>query len=551
MPTRRDWLKNVVWTASAAGLALPAHLLAQPAGGKKVAFLVGVDKYLKPGFRALTCCERDVVQLEGALRELGFSQIEVLLGSGTGTKRATKANIEQALQNLVKQLGQDDLIFVMLSGHGQQFSQGGKTQEDAFFCPVDAVNRDATTLVSLSYVTDEVLANNVGKRLVLVDACRDAPKDPNKGAKGIQGRQITLAEDTGVFFSCRAGQQSYTNDELNHSLFTYCVLEALRGEGAVQGEVTWDGMVSHVQSRMAMADMKQRVPEGSLQSPISAGSVDHTVLGRVKSTGTPTRPKPAETVGTKAGEERDDNGLKMKFVWCPPGQFTMGSPNSEKDRSSDEDQVQVTLTKGFWIGKYEVTQGEWERVMDTTPWKGKSSVKEGSRHSANYVSWEEATAFVAKLTTQERQAGRLPAGSRYTLPTEAQWEYACRAGTQTAYGFGRDASRLSEYDWWGGIIGDGSAKTEQYAHEVGLKKANAWGLHDMHGNVGEWCRDWYQETLPGGADPERATQASRRVIRGGSWLNRAVRCRAADRISGEPGIRSYNLGFRVVRSSEQ
>jgi sulfatase modifying factor 1 len=543
MPTRRDWLKNVVWTASAAGLALPAHLLAQPAGGKKVAFLVGVDKYLKPGFRALTCCERDVVQLEGALRELEFSQIEVLLGSGTGTKRATKANIEQALQKLVQQLGQDDLIVVMLSGHGQQFSQGGKTQEDAFFCPVDAVNRDATTLVSLSYVTDEVLANNVGKRLVLVDACRDAPKDPNKGAKGIQGRQITLAEDTGVFFSCRAGQQSYTNDELNHSLFTYCVLEALRGEGAVQGEVTWDGMVSHVKSRMAMADMKQRVPEGSLQSPISAGSVDHTVLGRVKST--------VKTVGTKAGEERDDNGLKMKFVWCPPGQFTMGSPNSEKDRSSDEDQVQVTLTKGFWIGKYEVTQGEWERVMDTTPWKGKSSVKEGARYAATYVSWEDATEFATKLTTQERQAGRLPAGWRYTLPTEAQWEYACRAGTQTAYGFGSDESRFSEYAWWGGFTGDGNAKTEQYAHEVGLKKANAWGLHDVHGNVYEWCRDWYQETLPGGVDPEHATQASFRVVRGGSWCYEEPTCRTADRGFDKPGIRDYSLGFRVVRRSEQ
>jgi formylglycine-generating enzyme required for sulfatase activity len=256
----------------------------------------------------------------------------------------------------------------------------------------------------------------------------------------------------------------------------------------------------------------------------------------------------ATTEGTRAGEERDDNGLKMKLVWCPPGTFTMGSPKSEQSRRSNEDQVEVRLTKGFWIGKYEVTQGEWERVMGTTPWKGQDWVKEGSRYAATYVSWEDATEFVAKLTTQERQAGRLPAGWRYTLPTEAQWEYACRAGTQTAYGFGGDASRLSEYAWF-----DDNADyaNEEYAHEVGLKKANAWGLHDVHGNVWEWCRDWYDAKLPGGVDPERTKQASYRVRRGGSWGGRSVYCRTAMRNSGEPASRFSRLGFRVVRSSEQ
>ena len=158
--------------------------------------------------------------------------------------------------------------------------------------------------------------------------------------------------------------------------------------------------------------------------------------------------QPPETVGTKAGVERDDNSLKVKLVWCPPGEFTMGSPKTEKYRRSDaEDQVEVRLTKEFWIGKYEVRQGEWERVMGTTPWKGNVYVKESPRYAATSVSWEDATEFVAKLTTQEPQAGRLPAGWRYTLPTDAQWEYACRAGTQTAYDVGSDESRLSDYAW--------------------------------------------------------------------------------------------------------
>jgi sulfatase modifying factor 1 len=541
MQTRRDWLKNVAWTVSGAGLALPAALHAQPAKGKKVAFLVGVNKYLKNGFEKLPCCERDVIEVEKALKSLGFNETVVLLGSAEGEAKATKQNIERALQKLVTPLGQDDLVVVMLSGHGQEFRKdSGAKEPEAFFCPWDAVSLSAATQVSLSYVTTEI-EKHAGRRLLLVDACRDAPKDPNKGSKGgIQGRRYDLPEGTAILFSCKSGQQSFVDERYNHSLFTYCVLEALRGEGAPDGDVTWDGVVSHVKRRMSMTEIASRVPAGRQQIPINAGSVEYTELGRLRSTD--------KTVGTKAGEERDDNGLKMKFVWCPPGQFTMGSPKSEEGRYPDEDQVQVRLTKGFWIGKYEVTQGEWERVMGTTPWKGEKYVKEGSRYAATYVSWEDAMEFGTKLTTQERQVGRLPAGWRYTLPTEAQWEYACRAGTQTAYGFGGDASRLSEYAWF-----DGNAYylNEKYAHEVGLKKANAWGLHDVHGNVWEWCRDWKDGKLPGGVDPEQTKQALDRVFRGGSWYRHAVSCRTAYRQFDGSGFRYYYLGFRVVCSSEQ
>jgi sulfatase modifying factor 1 len=563
MQTRREWLKNVAWTAGVVGLALPDSLTAQTKArlGKKVALLIGVDIYVKPGFPPLTCCERDVRSVQQALQKLGFDSIEVLLGSAEGAGRATKQNIEQTLNRLAKDLGQSDLILVMLSGHGQQFSHGGKTQEDAFFCPVDAVNRDATTLVSLSYVTDEVLANNVGKRLVLVDACRDAPKDPKKGAKGIQGRQITLAEDTAVFFSCRAGQQSYTNDELNHSLFTYCVLEALQGQGATDGDVTWDGIVNHVKNRMAKADMQQRVPEGSLQSPISAGSVDRTVLGRLRDTPVAASPSvspqpgtpalgPSNYAGTRAGEERDDNGLEMKLVWCPPGEFTMGSPESEQGRGEYyEDQVQVSLTSGFWLGKHEVTQEVWKRVMGTTPWKEECEVKQGPRYPATCISWDNAMEFALQLTDREREAGRLPSGWTYTLPTEAQWEYACRAGTQTSYSFGNKAARLREYAWWGGQLDSGSVGRDRYPHEVGLKKPNAWGLHDMHGNVWEWCRDWFTDELTGGQDPESHATGKYRVHRGGSWYSDSVECRSAHREWYSPD--DCELGFRVACCFEE
>ena len=255
--------------------------------------------------------------------------------------------------------------------------------------------------------------------------------------------------------------------------------------------------------------------------------------------------------GTEAGQVRNDNGVEMKLVWCPAGEFTMGSPKSEKRSDADEDQVNVKLKKGFWLGKYEVTQGEWEEVMKTTPWKGKEYAKEGAKYPAMYVSWQDAVAFCEKLTKQERTGGRLTDGWLYTLPTEAQWEYACRAGTNTPYSFGDNESALSEYAWWGGLFGDGNAKSEQYAHPVGTKKPNARGLYDMHGNVYEWCRDVYAEKLPGGTAPEVTSGSPDRVARGGGWCDRAESCRSAYRYGGTSGYRDFALGFRVACNSGQ
>lgn len=249
--------------------------------------------------------------------------------------------------------------------------------------------------------------------------------------------------------------------------------------------------------------------------------------------------------GLRAGQERYDNELKMKLVWCPPGSFSMGSPPSEEGRlGHEEEQVQVTLTRGFWIGKHEVTQAEWERVMGTAPWTRDNSVKVGPRYPATFISWEDATEFARMLTGQEREEGRLPTGWEYKLPTEAQWEYACRAGTQTAFSCGNDVAALIEYAWVAKFL-------EPHAYEVGLKKPNAWGMHDMHGNVCEWCRDIGLGSLPGGKDPLFSGDwTSLRRFRGGCWLLQPVDCRAARRPFEALHCRSNHHGFRVVCSSE-
>ncbi len=254
----------------------------------------------------------------------------------------------------------------------------------------------------------------------------------------------------------------------------------------------------------------------------------------------------AAFAGAQAGQIRDDNGQKLKLVWVPPGKFTMGSPNNEWGREQWENQVQVTLTKGFWLGQHEVTQAEWRGVMQTAPWERKFGVREGDDYPATFVSWDEAMKFCEKLTEQEQSAGRLPSGWQYTLPTEAQWEYACRAGTTTRYSFGDSDLKLSDYAWWGGFIGQGSAKNETYAHRVGQKKANPWGLQDMHGNVWELCHDWHSSALMGGTDPQGPSQGKFKVVRGGNWGDTANDCRSAVRHGFGPRRGNANMGFRVA-----
>ena len=247
--------------------------------------------------------------------------------------------------------------------------------------------------------------------------------------------------------------------------------------------------------------------------------------------------------GCSRNEIQKGVAIEMELVEIPAGKFTMGSPEDEKDHQDNEAQVSVTLTKPFGLGKTEVTQGQWKSVMGSEPWNGQGNVKADKDCPAKYVSWDDATKFCRKLTEIERKSGKLKADEEYRLPTEAEWEYACRAGTTTAYSFGDDEKQLGEYAWF-----DGNTGGERYAHKVGLKKPNPWGLHDMHGDVWEWCSDWYGEKLSGGTDPVGPKHGSYRVFRGGGWWGSPGRCRSASRSGFVPSDRHYGLGFRVARS---
>ena len=253
----------------------------------------------------------------------------------------------------------------------------------------------------------------------------------------------------------------------------------------------------------------------------------------------------------KVGDEREVGGVKLR--WCPPGRFVMGSPSSEPEHRPDEAQVEVRLTKGFWMGKYEVTQGQWKRLVGEFPQPQPAG--EGDEFPVVWVSYIEAEAFCQKLTELGHKSGELPKDWEFKLPTEAQWEYACRAGTMTATSFGNTfTSRQANFLGSKPYNGSETSPALNRATPVGSYPANAWGLHDMHGNVFEWCRDWYHPQLPGGNDPDLSARKGlpnsdgtySRVRRGGAWNDEGKYLRSAFRLRYEPERRSDHIGFRVV-----
>ncbi len=220
------------------------------------------------------------------------------------------------------------------------------------------------------------------------------------------------------------------------------------------------------------------------------------------------------------------NKYGMKFVWIPPGTFEMGSPDTEEGRRKSETLHQVTLTKGFYMSTTEVTQKQWQAVMGYNP-----SHYKGDNLPVESVSWLDCQEFCRKLREKE--------GKTYRLPTEAEWEYACRAGTATPYYSGSDLDALKRVGWY---FGNSGIKT----HPVAQLQPNTWGLYDMHGNVCEWCEDWYGDYPKGSVkDPQGGKSGRDRVVRGGSRTFFSWRCRTAHRYWNPPDIRSSAFGLRL------
>ena len=228
----------------------------------------------------------------------------------------------------------------------------------------------------------------------------------------------------------------------------------------------------------------------------------------------------------RSGETRTvtlPGGAKMEMIWCGPGKFQMGSPSGESGRLSNEPLHSVTLTRGFWLGKYEVTQGQWESVM-----RSNHSRFKNDDSPVENISWHDCEAFIKRVSASF--------GGKARLPTEAEWEYACRAGSSAPFS---GSGVLSEMAWY-------DENSDHQTHEVGRNKPNAWGFYDMHGNVLEWCSDWFSEPKGDAVDPKGPPSGSFKVLRGGCWFFLGSDCRCAYRLKREPNLRNCIFGFRVA-----
>ena len=484
------------------GLAVGLTAL-RPAAAQqnRIALLIGNAAYADAPLKNPAKDARDMTDV---LQQLGF---EVML-----TTDADRRQIIDAIRAFGQRMTGSSVALFYYSGHGLQY------RGQNYLMPLNAQIQSETDIEFEMVDVDRLLAemdaaNRRGVNLVIFDACR---VNPVKGfLKGMQDGLAQMAAPTGSLIAYASAPGTPSRDDLNgdNSVYTRRLLEALR---AMPSEDIYKLLVWV--RRQVMADTGER------QVPWEASSLTGTFAFAAQ----PSEDCWAnETPGAACAEPTTG----MEFVYVPGGCFQMGSTATEIEQP-----VHEVCLQGFWMGKYEVTQVQWQTVMGNNP-----AYFKGEDRPVESISWNDAQEFVSNLNVAVETRGR--ASLQFRLPSEAEWEYAARAGTQTAYSFGDDPNQLGEYAWF-----DGNSGVE--THPVGQKRPNAFGLYDMHGNVWEWVADTCYKNYDGAPTDGSAWgslgDGKPRVLRGGGWYYSPNDCRSAYRYWNPPDFRNYFFGLRVV-----
>jgi formylglycine-generating enzyme required for sulfatase activity len=578
-------------------------------GAERVALVVGCGNYTAMPGRQLMSPAKDSEDVASALKLMGYR----LIGGGAMNDLG-RDKLKSALKRLAMEAKNAEAAVFYFSGHGVQI--GGEN----YILPIDtkpvqqADQLRAKAISVRESVLVELEASRVETKVVVLDCCRDNPfsaqGDANLPSSERRGKSFVEMRGYGpgfyLAFSTSPGGEAFDGNGSRNSPFTESFLENL-------------GKSADKDIDLFFRDVKRQMPADQVSWTSSSLKKEFSLSLSAQESSRSMGIFNSLRAGNFAGESYT-NGMEMGFRWCPSGEFLMGSSAAEQAMAKKwgwesawiETQHRVRLTRGYWMKECEVTQGEWRRVMGTgvldeaeamlrserevgtraEPYKMRDFYEarpnddprlyagvEDDNYPMIYIDWDGAVTFCEQLTQMEIEGRWLPPGWRYALPTEAQWEYACRAGSKDAVYAGQmeiigvnNAPVLDRIAWYGGnsavgytgnglffrgrVTRSGGLEGMAYAGGVcgprrcGEKAANRWGLRDMIGNVNEWCLDWSDEYsvkwMRAAADPVGPTSGELRVFRGGCWYFGAAECRAAFRGSNHPGSRNYIIGFRPV-----
>ncbi|HUY36782.1 MAG TPA: SUMF1/EgtB/PvdO family nonheme iron enzyme [Pirellulales bacterium] len=587
-------LVGVLASAGAAAADKPSH---------RWALLIGIDDYQTA--KDLSFCGADQRALAAQLVDNGFERERVFLLDDAAKEsqfHPFKANIEKQLDLLVNTLvKQGDVLIVGFSGHGVL------VKNTTYLCPTEGNLDDPATLISLSAVCKKLERSPATLKLVLVDACRrnarpDEDRGPGDDPKELATALAKIEPPPGLLLlnSCSEGEVAKEDGDLKHGVFMHFLLEGLRGAADADRN-------RHVSLR-ELTDYTADKTELYVARKF-IGSQQPFLHGNLKASGLNYDLFALASASTPQPIARPDaapkpNSLRMKFKLVPAGEFLMGSDESVADIEqafgglpdwlmpewieAERPRHQVRITRAFELGIHEVRKIDFSRFVEATDYKtdaekdgkggwGWAGKKDWFKQRADFnwrswgvtqadttpvvnVSWNDAMAFCKWLGEQE--------GCAYRLPSEAEWEYACRAGTTPRFSCGDAPARLpsvgnvadlafSDFFKTNGVTATDEKFLLQksdghpFMTTVGRFRPNAFGIYDMHGNAAEWCADWYGANYYENAptdDPQGPAAGSFRVIRGGGWYYAPVRCRSAYRNFDGPADRLYYIGFRVVRA---
>jgi formylglycine-generating enzyme required for sulfatase activity len=497
----------------------------------------------------------DARDIADTLKQVGFEVIQ--------KENAGHREMEEALDDFGKQLGRRGGVGLFyFAGHGMQ-SDGRN-----YLIPVDAKIGGKSDLKFKTVDAGVVLgkmedAENM-LNIIILDACRNNPFERAFGTRGIYSVGLAKMDAPAgsiIAYATSPDKTASDGGTERNGVYTRYLLKHIKTPG-----LTIEKVLKNTRIDVAGKTSNQQIPwehsslmgdfyfAGSGGAAVSEPAVSarpetnpepappSVEITKPKSEPVPVsvpaaKPEPESTTETAPAGRKISNSIGMEFVYIPPGTFMMGSSENDLGRGDDEKQHRVTLTQGFYMQTAEATQGQWKAVMGNNPSHFRNC---GDDCPVERVSWNDVQEFIKKLNRKE--------GKNYRLPTEAEWEYACRSGTTAAYSFGNDSGKLTKY----ARFNENSGRT---THPAAQLEPNAWGLYDMHGNVGEWCQDIYNKDIynKNQTDPIhiRWSSDSLRVVRGGSFFFGMQNCRSAYRNNSPPDNRHGDVGFRLVLSSGQ